>query len=617
MAKRKLTDLLKERLQNLPTQPGVYLYKNEAGKVLYVGKAKVLRNRVRSYFQDSANLHPRTQRLVKLIHDLETIIVDSEVEALILEANLIKEHRPRFNILLRDDKSYPYIRITKEPFPRVFVTRTIIKDGSKYLGPYTDVKHLRYIMRTVHKIFPIRTCKFFLDDKTIAARKVKLCLEYHIKRCEGPCEGLVDQESYQKMIGQVARFLKGKTRDLLSELESDMHEKAEKMHFEEAARIRDQIQLISEYDFMPRKVSLTDDVDKDVVALAHEDEDACTVVFQIRDGKVIGRQHYYLDGVEGQEEPEILRDFIHQFYVNAEYYPPQILLPFDLGDDQVVTEKWLNQSAESKVEISIPQIGDKRKLVQMCQKNARFLLDELKLQKLKRKDHVSFNVRELQKHLNMEKPPMRIEGFDISNIQGTDAVASMVCFVNGRPRKSEYRIFKIRSSHTPDDFRMMNEAVYRRYKRRLAEEAELPDLILIDGGKGQLSSAVQALAVLGVEGQLPIIGLAKRLEEVFIPDNSDPMNIPKRSSGLKLLQQVRDEAHRFAVSHFRKQHKKTLLKSPLDDIPGIGPARKQHLLKTFGSLARIREATLEELKLQGKLPLSVAETLQEALAKLD
>ncbi|MCB0290104.1 MAG: excinuclease ABC subunit C [Calditrichaeota bacterium] len=614
MSEQKWPAAVEAKLKNLPTQPGVYLYRNENDKVIYVGKAKNLRNRVRSYFQSSRNHDPKTRRLVKRIRRIETILVDSEVEALILEANLIKEHRPRYNVFLKDDKSYPYIRITKEPFPQVFVTRRIIKDGSKYLGPYTDVKQLRHIMRTLTKIFPVRSCKYLLNESVIAAGKVKLCLDYHIKRCQGPCEGLVSEEDYNAMIRQVEQFLKGRTRELVTELQERMQREAEAMRFEAAARLRDQIEMIENYHFLAQKVELTDLLDRDVVALAQEGEDACGVVFKIRDGKVIGRQHFYLDGVAENSEQEILVNFLQQYYLNPDECPRQILLPAELGEEQALLEQWLSQRSDQRVEFVVPQIGEKKKLINLCQKNARFLLDELQLQKLQRKDQVPFNVQELQKHLNMERPPRRIEGFDISNIQGKDAVASMVCFVDGRPKKSEYRIFKIRSKDTPDDFTMIHEAVFRRYKRQLAENRPLPDLILIDGGKGQLSSAIQALTELGiaVPGQ-PIIGLAKRLEEVFLPGQSEAMNIPKRSSGLKLLQQTRDEAHRFAITHFRKQHKKSTLKSPLDDIPGIGPARKKHLLTTFGSLKRLKEASLEELREKGKLPEKLAQTLQEAL----
>ncbi|MCB0268616.1 MAG: excinuclease ABC subunit C [Calditrichaeota bacterium] len=614
----KTNAVIEEKLANLPTLPGVYLYRNENDKILYVGKAKNLRSRVRSYFQDGANLDPRKQRMVRQIRDLDTILVDSEVEALILEANLIKEHKPRYNVTLKDDKSYPYIRITNEPFPRVFVTRRIIRDGSRYLGPYTEVRQLRYIVKSMNKIFPVRSCKFFLDDDVIAKKKVKICLDYHIKRCQGPCEGFVSSEDYTAMIRQVEQFLRGKTRDLLRELNERMQSEAEKMNFEEAARIRDQIKMIDEYHFISQKVVLRDEEDRDVIALAIDDDDGCAVVFRIRDGKVVGRQHFYLDNVAEQPTETVLTTFIQQYYLKVDQFPRQILLPESVGEEQSVIENWLSEQSGHKIELSVPQIGEKRKLISLCQKNAKFLLDELMLQKMQQKDHIPHSVQQLQKNLNMEHPPRRIDGFDISNIHGKDAVASMVCFIDGRPRKSEYRIFKIRSKDTPDDFAMMHEAVFRRYKRVLAENLDMPDLILIDGGKGQLSSAVAALKEAGVDvAKQPIIGLAKRLEEVFVPEQSDPLNIPKSSTGLKLLQQTRDEAHRFAITHFRKQHKKSQLKSPLDDVPGIGPARKNHLLKTFGSLKRLREAAPDELQKQGKLPENLARELWEFLQKSD
>lgn len=613
----KTNAVIEEKLANLPTLPGVYLYRNENDKILYVGKAKNLRSRVRSYFQDGANLDPRKQRMVRQIRDLDTILVDSEVEALILEANLIKEHKPRYNVTLKDDKSYPYIRITNEPFPRVFVTRRIIRDGSRYLGPYTEVRQLRYIVKSMNKIFPVRSCKFFLDDEVIAKKKVKICLDYHIKRCQGPCEGFVSSADYTAMIRQVEQFLRGKTRDLLRELNERMQSEAEKMNFEEAARIRDQIKMIDEYHFISQKVVLRDEEDRDVIALAIDDDDGCAVVFRIRDGKVVGRQHFYLDNVAEQPTEIVLTIFIQQYYLKVDQFPRQILLPESVGEEQSVIENWLSEQSGHKIELNVPQIGEKRKLISLCQKNAKFLLDELMLQKMQLKDHIPHSVQQLQKNLNMEHPPRRIDGFDISNIHGKDAVASMVCFIDGRPRKSEYRIFKIRSIDTPDDFAMMHEAVFRRYKRVLAEKLEMPDLILIDGGKGQLSSAVAALREAGVDvAKQPVIGLAKRLEEVFVPEQSDPLNIPKSSTGLKLLQQTRDEAHRFAITHFRKQHKKSQLKSPLDDVPGIGSARKNHLLKTFGSLKRLREAAPDELQKQGKLPENLARELWEFLQKI-
>ena len=601
----KLNTQLREKLDGLPAQPGVYLFKDREGTILYVGKAKHLRNRVRSYFQRSRPVDPKQQAMMKRVADLETILVDSEVEAVMLEANLIKQHRPRYNVVLRDDKSYPYIRITNEPYPRVFVTRRLVNDGSRYLGPYTDVKHLRHIMKALRKIFPIRSCKYFIDDQVIASKKIKVCLDYHIKRCQGPCEGLVSQAEYQQMIRQVERFLKGKTRELVQELKERMGKAAEQLNFEEAARLRDQIALIEQFQFSNQRVIQTDFEDRDVVAVASGKEDACTAVFKIRDGKVIARQHFYLRGVEEKSDREILTQFIKQFYLNADSYPRQLLLPAEPDEDNTLLEQWLESLAGHRVEIVVPRIGEKKKLVALCQKNARFLLEELNLHRLRRGDRVPLSVRELQKALKLSRPPRRIEAFDISNIQGKDAVASMVCFVDGQPRKSEYRIFKIRSKTSPDDFAMMREAVFRRYRRLLDEQRPLPDLILIDGGKGQLHSALSALNELGIKDQ-PIVGLAKRLEEIYSPGMSEPQTLPRRNPGLRLLQHVRDESHRFALLHFRKQHRKSTLKSPLDEVPGIGPARKAHLLQVFGSLKKIKQASLEELVSRGKLPRPVA-----------
>ncbi len=595
---------ISEKLGHLSSHPGVYLFKNEVGKVIYVGKAKNLRNRVRSYFRESGNADPKTSTMVRKVRDLETILVDNEVEALILESNLIKKHKPRYNINLRDDKSYPYIRITNEPVPRIFVTRRIIKDGSKYLGPYTDVRHLRGIMKTVRKIFPIRSCKFYLDDDIIARKKVKVCLDYHIKRCQGPCEGLVSIPDYRKMIDQVEKFLRGKTRDLLEELKVTMASESQSLHFENAARIRDQIQMIENYYFTDQKVALADLEDRDILALANEGDDACMVVFRIRDGKVIGRQHFYLKGVEEKTPAQILTQFLQQYYLDSDFLPNQILLPEEPEDDELIRE-WLQQRAKHSVELSVPKIGEKKKLINLCQKNAKFLLDDLMLQKMKKKDYVAHSVKMLQNDLNLKNPPKHIEAFDISNLQGRNAVASMVYFLNGNPKKSEYRRFKIKTKDTPDDFAMMREVVGRRYRRILKENKNLPDLILIDGGKGQLSSALQVLDELEIKDQ-PIIGLAKRLEEVYIPGASDPQNISKRSEGLKLLQKIRDESHRFAITYHRKLRDKKNLKSPLDDIPGIGKQRKLHLLKTFGSLKRIGDSSLDVLIEKGKLPKNIA-----------
>ncbi|GAB4338900.1 MAG: excinuclease ABC subunit UvrC [Calditrichia bacterium] len=608
--------ILQDKLERLTTQPGVYLYKDEKGKVIYVGKAKNLRNRVRSYFQDSRRLDRKTQLLVKNIRDLETIIVANEVEALILEANLIKKYKPRYNINLRDDKSYPYIRITNEPFPRVFITRRIIRDGSRYLGPFTDVRHLRHIVNTMRKIFPVRSCKLNLQPATIAAGKFRVCLDYHIKRCKGPCEGKQSPEDYRAMIRRVEQFLRGKTRELLEDLETQMRAEAEQMNFEEAAKYRDQIATIKNFYFEKHRLAAVDLNDQDFIASALQDDDACVAVFKVRDGKVIGRHHFYLNGVAEKSETEVLAQFVQQYYLEDDYLPDRIYLEDLAQEDLELLERWLSDRAGRRVELLIPKIGEKKKLLGLVEKNARFLLKDLILQRMKKEDQTAYNVQALQKDLNLEKPPLRIEAFDISNFQGTDAVASMVCFVNGRPKKSEYRRFKIQTKDTPDDFAMMREVVYRRYRRVLDEGKPLPDLILIDGGKGQLSSAVSVLKELGLEDQ-PIIGLAKRLEEVFFPGHSDPQNISKRSSGLKLLQQVRDESHRFAITYHRQLRAKRTLASPLEKVPGIGPKRREKLLKTFGSLKQVSLATVEELTEKGGLPKNVAEALKKALGEAD
>jgi excinuclease ABC subunit C len=604
---------LQEKLNNLSTQPGVYLFRDKSGHILYIGKAKSLRPRVRSYFQNSQALSPKTAVLMNKVWDVETILVDTEIEALMLEATLIKKHKPKYNINLRDDKSYPYIRITNELLPRIFVTRRIIKDGSRYLGPFTDVRHLRHIMRTARKIFPIRSCRYPFTEEMIAKKKVKVCLDYHIKRCQGPCEGLISSQTYNDMIRQVEKFLRGKTRELVSELEQKMQQESKNLNYEEAARLRDQIQLIENFYFKAQKVVSGDFEDRDVISLAVEGEDACSVIFKVRDGKVVGRQHFYLQNVEEKEIAVILSQFMQQHYSLTDDYPNQIFLPED-PEEQQLLENWLSKSAGHIVNLIIPQIGEKKKLVELAQKNARYLLDDLLIQKEKKKEHIVYSVKMLQKHLHLENPPRRIEAFDISNFQGQDAVASMVCFFNGKPRKTEYRHFKIRSKQTPDDFAMMQEVVTRRYQRVLKEGNPLPDLVLIDGGKGQLSSARQALLELDMRDQ-PVIGLAKRLEEVFIPGSSEPQNIPKSSAGLKLLQQIRDESHRFAIDYHRKLRSKRTFKSPLDDIPGIGPQRKASLMKTFGSLKKIKEASVDELVKRGKIPRKVAEAVIRQLAK--
>lgn len=588
----KPTDDLQVKLDNLPRSPGVYQFKNNDGSIIYVGKAKNLRNRVRSYFQEKGNDDPKRDILVSKIADVELVVTDSEVEALLLENNLIKEHNPRYNIRLKDDKSYPYIVVTHEEFPRVFPTRRMVRDGSRYYGPYTDVKAMHLMLRTIRGIFPIRSCDYRLDAEGIAARRVKLCLDYHIKKCQGPCEGLVDGESYRGMIAQVEQLLKGKTRALQKQLEGDMEKQAEALEFERAAEIRNRLQALNTYQ-EKQKVASSDFKDRDIIALEKDAGDAVGVVFRVRDGKIVGKQHFPFTGAEIEREEEILEHLLHRYYSKTLDIPPEVVLPLALDSSEAL-QQWLGERSQIKVAFTVPRIGDKLKLLNMCRANAGYLLKDIKLQRLKAADTLPKAIALLQEQLHLPEPPRRIECFDISHHQGSETVASMVSFLDGKPRKSEYRKFTIRTVEGVDDFASMREVIERRYTRLLDEGQSLPDLIVIDGGKGQLSSAVEVLQALGLHRQ-SVIGLAKRLEEVYVPGESLPMNLPKTSPGLKLLQRLRDEAHRFAITFHREKHQKATLQSELEAIDGVGPKRAQTLLTTFGSVKAVTAATPEQL----------------------
>lgn len=590
--KTNISKSLQEKLDNIPRRPGIYIFKDSAGKIIYIGKAKILRHRVRSYFQESREEGPKFYRLVSRIRDLETIITDSEVEALILEANLIKENRPHYNINLKDDKSYPVIRVTNEPFPRIFPTRRQVRDGSRYFGPYTDVHAMRELLKTIRSIFPIRSCNYQLDQENIQRKKFKVCLDYHIKRCEGPCEGLVGQKEYNDMIENVVAFIEGRDQSLIEKLKAQMYDMSQLLRFEEAARLRDQVKKIEIFQ-QRQKVVDPESKDRDIIAVANADGDACAVVFKVRYGKIIGRQHFYLDNKTEEPDAVVVDAFIKQFYLVTDFIPEEILLPCHL-EDMVFIQQWLGEQRNGPINIFHPEQGIDARLVQMGQKNAGLLLTELQLQRAQADEYIHFSVQKLQQALQLPVPPRRIEAFDISNIQGADPVASMVCFINGAPHKSEYRHFKIRSKTTPDDFTMMREAVTRRYKRVLAENLDKPDLILIDGGKGQLNAALAALQEVGYTDAI-VIALAKRLDEVFLPNLSDAQNLPKGSSALRLLQRVRDESHRFAVTYHRQLRQKRTIVSELEKINGIGPERRKALLQEFGSVRNIKQATIDEI----------------------
>lgn len=604
--------MIEDKLKTVSTKSGVYLLKNRQGKIVYVGKAKNLRNRLRSHFKSGQIKDPKHQAMMQSVVDFETIVTDSEVEALILEANLVKSYRPRYNVNLKDDKSYPYIRITCESFPRVFVTRTIKSDGSKYFGPYTDVGSVRQLMAAIRRIFPVRTCSFLITEESIRQKKHKVCLNYHIGRCSGPCEGIVSKDEYDWTVEKISSFIQGRTGELVRDLENRMKETAQKQRFEEAARLRNAIRSVSLFR-SKQKVADVSTVDCDLIAMAVRAGDVCCVVFHVRDGKIINRQHFYLQCLEGCSEEEILSSFLKQYYSRVDFIPAEVHIPVALSESREFTE-WLSQKRGKKVAIVVPKKGKKSKLLKMCTRNACLLLEDLLVQKSKKEEWVAPSVKALQEDLKLETPPKWIEAFDVSNIGGQDGVASMVVFENGKPKKSAYRKFKIKTVAGIDDFGMIAEAVERRYSRLLREKKSLPDLILVDGGKGQLSAALKALKKMSVTDQ-SIIGLAKRLEEIFVPGIPDPQTLPKSSSSLRLLQRVRDEAHRFAVTYHRTLRKKRTVGSILDQIPGIGEKRRNALLKHFGSVEHIKNASLNEIAAVEGMNMKVAENLFSVLKK--
>lgn len=593
---------LKSKLENLPPQPGVYLLKDQKGEVIYVGKAKSLRNRVRAYFQERAE-HPRTSALVSRINDFEVMVTDSEMEALILESNLIKEHKPRYNVNLKDDKRYPYLKVTiDESFPRILVVRRPKKDKAKYFGPYTNVKGMRQSLRLLRRLFPVRSCNYALPSK----RRIRLCLDYQIKRCEGPCEGLVSEKDYREMINTVLLFLAGKNKALTQQLKQRMERLAEKEKFEEASRVRDQLRAV-ESIMQKQKIVGKEEIDRDIIAFARDGSDVCIVTLQIREGVLIGRQHFHLKAQKRISDSEALNSFLKQYYLNISIIPQEILLPTKIEDENIISE-WLSQKGKRKVELIIPRKGEKINLLNLAIQNAQLLLMELLIQKKKIKRAVPPAVQALKKDLYLSTFPREIVAFDISNLGPTDAVGSLVYFEDARPKKSEYRKFKIKTVEGQDDYAMMEEVVKRYFSRALEEKKILPDLVLVDGGKGQLSSVLRVIKELGIE-DLNVIGLAKRLDEVFLPGKAESLMIPKSSSSLKLLQRIRDEAHRFAISYHRDLRERKVRASELDQIQGIGRVRKNSLLSKFGSVERIKQASFDELLETENITKKVAEKI--------
>ncbi|PSQ97201.1 MAG: excinuclease ABC subunit C [Bacteroidetes bacterium SW_9_63_38] len=596
-------DTLRQKLDNLPTDPGVYKFLDEDDSVLYVGKAKNLRNRVRTYFQQSRQRDGRIQVMVKKAADVDVIITDTEVEALILENNQIKELQPRYNVNLRDDKTYPYICIKNERFPRVFKTRTVKQDGSKYFGPYTDVSKMNTMMDAIRSVFQLRTCSLDLSEERIEAGTYDVCLQHHIDNCKGPCEGLQSEADYMQTIEQVEKLLNGQTQALIDLLEDEMHEQSDHKNFEEAARLRDQIQALKEYS-QQQKIVSQDFADRDVFAL-HLDRDegiGCGVLFQVREGKMIGKRHKYLRHIEGRTDEELMLSFVESYYADANFYPGEVLLSHAPNDhpaqDTHALKELLRREKGRQVPINVPKQGDKASLTRMATSNAKLLVGEWKTQQMKReRDRIPEGVKALKGELGMDDLPRRIDGIDVSHHGGKETVASCVVFTDGTPRKSDYRTYKIRTTEegTPDDYQAMREVVERRYGRMRDEDGPWPDLVVIDGGKGQLNAAVEMLKEVGVYDRFPVIGLAKRLEEVFRPGDADPVLIGKDSPALQQLQKVRNEAHRFAVTYQRKRRKKQTLQSELLDIHGVGEKTAQTLLSEFGSVAKVKEAEEDAL----------------------
>jgi len=617
--------LLEEKLKNLPGEPGVYIMKDELGNVIYVGKAVSLKNRVKQYFQSSKNHSPKVQAMVSKIRDFEYILTDSEMEALILECNLIKKHRPRYNVLLKDDKHYPYIKVTtEEDYPRVLMTRNVKKDKNRYFGPFTDSRAVRETIELIKKLFPVRSCNKNLNNIQKGDRP---CLYYHINQCQGPCLGNVDKEEYQNMIKEICKFLDGRYEELLKELKDEMKEAAANLQFEKAAMLRDKITAVEKI-MEKQKVLSTDFIDQDAIAIAQGDKKSVVQLFFIRSGKLVGTEHFILDDTEDTDIKEILSSFIKQFYLVSSFIPKEILIQEDFDDIEII-ERWLSENKGSRVYIKVPQRGEKKKLIDMAIKNAEETLENYEQKLIREEARTIGALDELAQHLQLEAPPGRIEAFDISNIQGVDSVASMVVFEDGKPNISEYRRFKIKGVIGPNDFASMSEVLQRRFKRGIEERKKLksegkdvnagkfskfPDLLLIDGGKGQLNAALKVLDELGLS-YIPTIGLAKKFEEIYVKYQEEPIILPKNSNALQLLQRIRDEAHRFAITYHRSLRDKNRLHSALEDVPLIGPKRRAALFKHFGSIEAIKKASLDELLQVEGMNRQAAENIQQYFGK--
>ncbi len=607
-----VSSLLKEQLQRLPDRPGVYIFRDDAKNILYVGKATSLRHRVRSYFQSPKKLAQKTQRMVARIADIDFYIANSEQEALIMELNFIKQYRPRYNVMLKDDKSFPYLKIdTKEKWPRVFVTRRLEQDGGRYFGPFSSSGSVKQTLRVIKRIFPLRFC-----SKKITDKPRRPCLEYHLGHCLAPCTGKVRPEDYAQVIKEVTLFLEGKRDNVLHELQAKMERASKAMDFESAARIRDQIQALHEV-IEGEKIAAVIRGEEDVIAFVQEGDQAYVQVLFVRDDKLTGREGFLMKGAHQEDPSQVMSGFIKQYYSSAAQIPPLLLIQYPVEDRQVIRE-WLKTKRGASVDITVPRRGVKKQLIDVAAENARQGLEQIKIKEITAGKSPDVALAELEKELKLKTPPLRMEAYDISNIQGSSAVGSMVVFEKGRPESAHYRRFKIRSVEGANDYAMLQEVLRRRFKHSGAKDTSaadtwsvMPDLVLIDGGKGQLNSALAVTKELDVN--VPMIGLAKENEEIYIPRRAKPLVLPKSSPALQLLQRLRDEAHRFAISYFSSIHRKKTFASLMDGVPGIGPRRKNALLRHFGSIQRIREASLEELVAAAGVSRSQAEKIKEYL----
>ncbi len=625
----EISEKLQGTLATLPAKPGCYIYRNTEGTIIYIGKAISLKNRVRSYFHSDSSHDSKTRRLVREIADIEWILVGSELEALILEMNLIKKHRPKYNIRLKDDKRYPYIKIHwNEPFPRVTVTRQMVEDGSRYFGPYTSAWAVYQTLDALRRIFPYLTC-----DREITGQDKRACLYFDIKLCIAPCIGAATQEGYRQMISDLMNFLSGHSEEIVNRIENEMLKASEEMRFEKAAALRDQLKAITSIIERQKIVFASDYKDSDVLAMARTDGEACVQIFFIRGGKLIGREYFILEGTEDTADQQVMTEFVKQFYTEAANIPEQVMMPEEIEIEEAkIIGQWLrSKRGGQKVELFVPKDGQPHDLVEMAAENASETLQALRAQWQADAHKQEQALGELQAALKLPAPPNRIECYDVSHTQGVATVGAMIVFEQGTPAKNLYRKFNIDSTSigAPDDFASMEEMLTRRFKRWHASTvlnenqvpgskpdasfSFLPDLIIIDGGKGQLSRVVKVLEQFELINTVPVIGLAKQEEEIFFPHNSQPLILPRHSQGLYLVQRIRDEAHRYGITAHRARRSKQGMASQLDSIPGIGPTRRKALLKHFGSMDKIKEASIEDLTTVKGMNQKAAEAIKSYL----